>query len=132
MTGATPELDVNAHRMCANCGHVRLEADPEPHFAMPSMGLRCSGRGSAESPIYTWIRPFGAAWDQFVALARARWADCPVCVQRIRVRRNGKLVTHQRPPDEARRRRWIDCSGGGLAVLPAEPPPNLSLTPKAP
>lgn len=122
--------DPAAHRMCANCGHVRQECEPEPHFSMPSMGLRCSGRGTAESPIFTWIAPFGAAWGQFVAAANARWADCPECAQRVRVRRNGKLVAHQRPPP-AGRRRWVDCPGSGLLVL-AEPPANLSITPKAP
>ena len=80
---------------------------------------------------YAWMTPYGAAWDQFIVAATARWAECPGCHQRIRVRRNGKLVTHQRPPPDARRRRWVDCAGSGLLILPAEAP-NLSLTPKVP
>lgn len=131
-----PEPEIERHRMCANCGHVRHEDDAEPHFSMPSMGLRCSGRGTPDSPIFVWLAPFGAAWSQHVATVTAQYATCPDCAQRIRVRAGvRKLVMHQRPPrpGDRARSRWVDCAGSGRPVVdpaPGTPPINLSLEPQ--
>lgn len=115
------DLNPGDYQICHYCPTIHRQGDDSPHFAMPAMGLRCTdfyGRDTNNWDDLVFPRDT-MAWQAFVTRMTAREGQCPVCGQRIRTRKDERLIRHLRPPtrEQDGLKRRVDCEGSGQQAV---------------